>query len=62
MDLTSHDSLIEELETAEVADPAAIRDEIKIDLLTDLMAADCYRPLAYTNRPSPPGCRYGIED
>lgn len=62
MPLTPQDDVITELETPEGSDAEDIRAEIEIDLLTDLMAAHAYRPLAYTNRPSPPGSRYGIED
>lgn len=61
--ITEHDTLIETMEAAGTNDPADIVEEIKLDLLTDLMAAgEVYRPLSHTNRPSPPGSRYGIED
>jgi hypothetical protein len=61
--ITEHDSLIETMEAVGTDDPADIVSEIKLDLFTDLMAAgETYRPLSHTNRPSPPGSRYGGDD
>lgn len=61
MQITEYDGLIERLETPEGVNAAEVADEIKLDLLTDLMAAgDTYRPV--THRPSPPGSRYGGDE
>lgn len=57
--ITEYDETILTLELADVDNPADLVDEIKIDLLTDLMAGgDTYSPPAGRNRPSPPGSRY----
>lgn len=63
MRITEHDEVIEAMETEGVDNPDDILAEIKLDLMTDLMATgNTYSPPYGSNRPNPPGSNYSEAD